>query len=242
MGLYVSPPPFNLYEYPNRVDLSVNNARVNECYSATPMLKCNTGGNVVNGYNGGGLGNKAILGFDVLENQGLANLISISWTYTNMSQYIPIFWTKPYANLILQLNPLVPTYNVAVIDPQIAALLSPGSEVTNLDGSKTWTWLAASNALLIVGSPASFPAQVLPLVPPPPVISFGAGAYPAASYTIASLLASYPGAVFKKASSLDGGLPKTTVTPAFMLVEGDSANNTNINMLLGDVIMNGINI
>lgn len=241
MGLKLSTPGFDLFAYPNRVDLSVNNARVNEAYSATPTLKCATSGNVVGGFNGGGLGNKSILGFDVLDGMGLATLSSLTWTYTNLSPYIPNFWTKPYANLVLQLNPLVATYNIAVIDPQVLGL-AMGGETSNPDGSKTWTWLAPTDAMLIVGSPVSFPIQIAPPVPPPPVISFGAGAYPAASYTIASLLAAYPGAIFKKVSTLDGGLPKTTVTPAFMLVEGDSGNNTNINMLLGDVLLNGVNI
>jgi hypothetical protein len=206
------------------------------------MLKCNTGASPAGGFNGGGLGNKSILGFDVLDGVSIGTALSLSWTYTNLSPYIPNFWTKPYANLVLQLNPLSAIYNLAVIDPQVLAL-GMGAEVSNPDGSKTWNWSSAlGNAVLIVGSPASFPAQAVPLVPPPPVISFGAGAYPAASYTLASLFASYPGAVFKKVSSLDGGLPKTTVTPAFMLVEGDSGNNTNINMLLGDVLVNGVNV
>ena len=233
MGLFVSPPPFDLYQYPNRVDLSVNNARVNECYSATPMLKCNTGGNVVNGYNGGGLGNKSILGFDVLDGLGLASLISLSWTYTNLSPYIPNFWTKPYANLIIDLLGTDVTYRVGVIDPQVLAL-GMGAETSNPDGSKTWTWNAAANAMLIVGS------QFAPPIP----VSFGlpAGTYPAASFTIANILTAYPLAKFRRRSSLDGGLPKTTVTPAFMLVEGDSGNNTNINMLLGDVLVNGGNV
>ena len=233
MGLYVSPEAGdNLFTYPNRVDLSVNNGRVTEVNSPNPVLHCATGGNVAGGYNGGGVGNKAILGLDVLDGLGLASLVSLSWTYTNLTPYIPVFWPNPYANLIIDLLGTDVTYKVGVIDPQIAPALSPGSSVVNPDGSTTWTWLAASNAMLLVGSP------FVPVIP----ITHGAGAYPAASYSIADILSAYPAAKFRRRSSLDGGLPKTTVTPAFMIVEGDSGNNVNITMRMGDILVNGANV
>lgn len=240
MGLEVTQPyqtgGSNLFQFPNRVDLSVNTAWVMDPYSPNPMLHTGTGGNAVNGFNGAGVGNKSILGFDVGNGLPLGALANIDWNYQDLSPYIVQPWPKPFANLIIDLLGTNLLYVLAIIDPQANPALIMGTNTVNMDGTSTWAWNGATDAMLIVGSDVVSPAKPILL---PPTHTVGVG-FLNNSFSIATILATYPAATLRRASSLDGGMPRATVTPAFMLVEGDSANNRNINVRLGPVHFNGV--
>jgi hypothetical protein len=238
MGLHVECPPFNMYEYPNRVDLSVNNAIVDNPFSESPFMHTWTGGNAVNGFNGGGLGSKSILGFDVGNGLPLGSLLDLQWTSTDFTPYITQPWPIPFGNLVIDLLGTNLLYVLAIIDPQSNPGLMPGSGVLNLDGSTTWSWNSILNAMLIVGSDVVSPSKPILI---PPSFTVGAG-FLNNSFTIAQILSIYPAAVLRRANNLDGGMPRIITTPAFMLVEGDSGSNRNINIKLGDVLFNGVNV
>jgi hypothetical protein len=234
------------FNYPNRVDCSVNSAHVQDPYDATPVLHAQSGGNVAGGYNGGGVGNKTILGYRVGDLLPLSQLVSVEYTWLDLNPAtsgLPV-----YANFVIALNGLLGSaiYKIGVIDPASPAALANGSTVVNPDGSRTTTWLAASMNLLLVNALASpgfavgppFVAPTVSLAPLPP-----AGNWPSNSYSLAAILAAYPGATLAEASSLDGGLPKApNKTPAFMLVTGDSTNQIIRAFKLSDVKFNGVRV
>lgn len=229
------------FAFQNRVDCSVNSAHVESPYTAMPVLHAQSGGNTAGGYNGGGTGNKTILGYRVGNGLPLGSLVSLEWTWLDLNPAtsgLPV-----YANLVIALNGLVGSapYKIAVIDPASAPVLNNGATVTNLDGSFTTTWLGASMNLLIVNGLASPGFAVGPPFVTPTVIGAPLpGGWPSNSYSLADILAAYPAATLIEASSLDGGLPKApNKTPPFLLVTGDSTNQIIRAFRLSDVKFNG---
>src|SRR5271169_751457 len=73
-----------LQEFVNRIDVSVNKARVDNAQSSSPVLTTQTGTNLVGAFNGGGLGNKAILGIQGFDLMPLSQLFSIVWVWREM--------------------------------------------------------------------------------------------------------------------------------------------------------------
>jgi hypothetical protein len=229
------------FAYQNRVDCSVNSAHVESTYASLPVLHAQSGGNTAGGYNGGGTGNKCILGFRAGNGLPLGSLSSIEWTWLDLNPAtsgLPV-----YANVVIALNgPLGSApYKIGVIDPTTLPALNNGTTVLNPNGSRTTTWLGASMNLLIVNGLASpgfavGPPFVAPTVPGAPL----PGGWPSNSYSLAAILAAYPGATLAEASTLDGGLPKApNKTPPFMLVTGDSTNQIIRAFQLSDVRFNG---
>ena len=115
------------------------------------------------------------------------------------------------------------------MDPNANPGLDTGTTTANPDGTKTFEHVAGTNHFLVVD-------DLLGVVPD---INLGVGWFNH-GYRLADVLAVYPAARLREASSLDGGMPKATVTPAFMLVTGDSKNNRNHAMRLSDVQFNGV--
>jgi len=234
------------FSFPNRVDCSVNSAHVESPYSIMPVLHAQSGGNAPGGYNGGGTGNKCMLGYRVGNGLPLGALTSIEWTWKDLNPATS--GLAVYANLVLALNgpPGSAVYKIAVIDPASLPALNNGSTVTNLDGSFTTTFLGASMNLLIVNA-LSVPGTAIgaPFVPPtvslaplPPTSNWGSN-----SYSISAILAAYPGATLIEASSGDGGLPVApNVTPPFILVTGDSTNQRIRAFKLSNVKFNGADV
>jgi len=197
-----------------RVDCSVNSARVEQPYSATPFLHCQNGGNAAGGFNGGGVGNKSILGFDVGDGEALGVWTGVEWTWLDLAAATPGIGV--YANLIVDQNGNGTLYKVFVIDPASGVALNNGTTVTNGDGSKTTTFDPSTEYVLVVND----------IVGVVPAVDLGGPFWGNRSYRVSDILATYPLAKFKYAASADGGLPKTpTKTPAYLLMTGDSTNN-----------------
>lgn len=231
------------FEFPGRVDCSVNSAHVEAPYSSTPVLHAQSGGNLAGGFNGGGTGNKCILGYRV-GSLPLAALTEIEWTWLDLN---PATTGLPvYANLVIALNgpPGSAPFKIGVVDPAAFPALVNASTITNPDGSFTTRFDASSMNLMIVNGLAApgfavgppFVPPTVSLAPLPPAANWGSN-----SYSIAAILAAYPGAVLMDASSLDGGLPVApNVTPHFMLITGDSINQRIRAFKLSDVKFNGV--
>lgn len=197
-----------------RIDCSVNAARVEQLYSATPFLHAQNGGNAAGGFNGGGVGNKAICGFDVGDGEAIGVWTGIEWTWLDLASSTPGLGV--YANLIVDQNGDGSLYKVFVIDPASNPALNNGTTVVNGDGSKTTTFDPSSEFVLVVND----------IVGVVPAVNLGGVFWGNRSYRVSDILAMYPAAKFKRAASADAGMPKSpTVTPAYLLVTGDSTNN-----------------
>lgn len=213
--------------FPNRVDCSVNCGRVEALYSAAPVLHVQTGGNSAGGFNGAGVGNKGILGFRTGNNLPLGTWTGHQYTYRDLSPLTSLW--QPYTNLVVDINGDGSLYKIFVVDPLSNPALNPGTSVTNLDGSKTFTHVAGTHYVLVVNDLAG----VVPFV------NLGAS-WVNHGYRIADILAVYPAAKFKEAASGDGGMPASVITPPFMLVVGDSSNNKLHAVRLTNVSFNGV--
>jgi hypothetical protein len=211
-------------DHPNRLDLSVNHARVSTPYNDVPVLQTSTGTNAVGAYNGGGKGNKSILGFKGLSGTPLGAITSIvfDWMPLSISPPVPILF---YINLVVDLgggNGI----RIFVIDtdPAITGPLNSGTVTSPAPGVLRMTHLTALNFVQVVNAFGPIP----PAIAPAPVsVAAGSpvGPWPASSFSYSAILAAFPLAKLIDASSGDGGLPKApTVTPALMLIQGDSSN------------------
>lgn len=226
---------FDPFAFPSRADFSVNSARVEYAQSATPVLHTQTAGPIAGGFNGGGQGTKSILGFDIADGLALSALVSFEYTWLNLVPFV-VGGLAVYANFIVDLFGNGTVYKILVIDPLSVVALNNGTTITNGDGSKTTSLLFASQWVLVVLDVPGYP----PGVPVPQVNLAPGGSWLSRSYSVADIAAAYPLAVLRRASSLDGGLPKATVTPAVMLITGDSSNNRISNMKLSNVKLNGV--
>jgi len=233
-----------LFVFPNRIDLSVNNANVDNAQSASPVMTTRTGTSAVGAYNGDGTGNKAIFGiqgFDMMPLSALASL-EITWHQNaaeNPANYLAM---EVYMNLVIELGaPAPPGFRIFVVGNTNAPQICFTS--TSLGGGRfNYVWNATPpippngpNAVQVVGpvSPGTL-AGVAPLnVVPPGTI------WQSQVFSIADILAVYPSARLRDASSGDGGLPKTTVTPAVMLITGDSGNTIMVSRLIEQIKLNG---
>ena len=228
------------FMFPNRLDLSVNNARVSSPYSNRPVLQTSTGTNAAGAYNGGGVGNKSILGFKGLSGVPLASIVSIvfDWMPLSITPPAPLLF---YANLIVDLGGGA-GIRVFVIDtdPAVVGPLNTGVVTSPAPGVLRMTHTPAVNFVQIVNAFGPVPPAIAP-VPVPVAAGAPAGPWQASSFSYASILAAYPGATLIDASSGDGGLPKApTVTPALMLLQGDSSNLQMRASAMVQMLVNGV--
>lgn len=221
-----TPPPIpggggDLFAFLARGDFSVNKASVDNAWSSTPVIKTQTGVNAAGGFNGGGTGNKAILGVDVGDGLALGDFLSLSYRWRPLVPYV-VTPFLPYANLIVELGAPAPAgFKVLVIDPASVPALNNAATVNNGDGTFTTTFDAALNFALVVNDVPGYP----PGVPLPAVDLNPVGTWVNRSYRLSDIAAAYPAAALRRANSLDGGLPLATVTPAMLVIAGDSGNN-----------------
>jgi hypothetical protein len=216
---------------PNRVDCSVNSGRVDGLYTAQPVLHTQPAGNVVGGFNGGGTGNKSICGYRLIpDGQPLSAWQGFSYTWRDLDPLNPGLPT--YANILVDVNGDGSLIKIFVVDPVSLPALNNGTNTPNVDGSTTTSYAAASQFVLIVNLLAGVA----------PAVSLGP-AWPANSFRISDVLAVYPNARFLETASGDGGLPKSpNVTPAFLLVTGDSLNQQIRAMRVSGVTFNGASL
>lgn len=228
----------DLFEYIERGDFSVNKASVDNAWSANPVIKTQTGTNAAGGFNGGGTGNKTILGINVGDGLALGALNTIEYTWRPLVPYVTTPF-QPFVNLVCELGAPAPAgYKILVIDPAAVPALNVCTTVNNGDGTFTTTWDASIHFLQVVLDVPGYP----PGVPLPAVNLNPVGSWLNRSYDIAAIAAAYPLAALRRAASADGGMPAATITPAFMIVGGDSGNNRIQAWEITEIFFNGVQV
>jgi hypothetical protein len=230
----VVPPLGTNLLYPHRLDLSVNKANVDNAQSQTPVLTTRTGTNPAGAFNGGGLGNKAFLGIMGFDSLLLSALASLEFTWDDLSNNVAL-GLLPYINLIVEYDPVgnPGVYKVFVITAALVPTSANAFTITALgNGRYNYKYTASNNTIQVVWpGAAGFPPVV-------PVVNNGPSWFDQA-FRMSDILAAYPNARLRDASSLDGGMPNATVTPSVLFIIGDSNNLLYNSKLIEQIKLNG---
>jgi hypothetical protein len=221
----------NVSGFSNRFDLSVNAARVDAVQSGTPVLITGTSVNNAGAFNGGGVGNKSIMGFNGHGGLPLSGIRMIQFDYEQLSLNLGFV---PQVNLVV--NAGGGLYHIFVIDLSTAASLNTGT-ITPLGGNKfRFTHDTSTNFVQVVNA-----FTQAPIVSPPVPVAMSTGPiWNQNSFRWSDIIASFPAWVLADANSGDGGLPKNTVTPAMLIDLGDSGNVTTLAYQLSNILFNGL--
>lgn len=230
MPTLIQPKQINTFVATNRLDLSVNAARVDNQQSESPVLVTGTSLSAAGAYNGGGTGNRAILGFLGHSGLALSAIASIQFDYEQVSLNTGFV---PQVNLVVDTGGGL--YHIFVLDPSVADALNTGT-VTPIGGNvKRFLHVTSSNYVQVVNA---FTAA--PIVSPPVAVAATIGPlWNQNSFRWADIESNFPSWVTADANSGDGGLPKNAITPAVMLNLGDSGNTTNLVYRISNVLFNG---
>ena len=220
---------------PALIDFSVNNA-AGDLIDARLVLRTGGSANPTGAFNGGGTGNKAIVGYPLgLAGIPMGALLSVDYTWTNLLGLGGPFFNPPTAVTVITpyLNFLVDFGggNLRVLlacndqlNPLITAAIGTYSNPGGLN-VLTYAWSSAQ-AVCIVGSPpAAVPGGVVPLVSVG--ASFLENAYSWAALVAANPLARVIDAVPANPvlSPLgDGGIPVGALVAGIVIASGDSGN------------------
>jgi hypothetical protein len=237
------------------VNLSVNNASADLGFDAFVLRTGGDGAtpNVPGAFNGGGTGNKALLGLLGFSGMPLSALTSIEYTWT--SQLGPVgpdynppggpSPTVPFINLIIDFNPVVGDLRViSLLDSSLTpAIVNAIGTYANPGGlnTLTYSWDETLDVLIVNSPPNPTPGGV------PPSVTVGPS-WPANAYSWAALKAANPSAIFVDAFPAnpvffptgDGGSPAGAIMPALLLVSGDSGNLTRSGKHILDWKINGV--
>lgn len=241
----------------NLVDLSVNNASVDFGFDEVVLR---TGGvtgspNVTGAFNGGGTGNKAILGLRGFNGKPLSALSTVEFSFTSQLGptgpfYNPpgaISTTVPYVNLIIDFDPTVPGGDlrlISLLDSSLTlAIVNVIGTYANPGGLNTliYSWDATMDVLIVNSPPNPTPGGV------PPSVTVGPS-WPANAYSWSALKAANPNAIFVDAFPAnpvffptgDGGAPAGAILPALLLASGDSGNLTKSGKRIIEWKINGV--
>jgi hypothetical protein len=222
---------------PDRRDHSVNGGACDQFTSPQPILRTNTTVNAVGGFNGGGTGNKAILGHWLSAPLPLGALLSVVLDYERLTPEVLAGQRLPSLLFVVELDPVgaMGFYSILTCGDETNPL-NLGTYSTPAPGVRRISWTPGANFIQVVGdkgvggagfSPPSPTAGPDPIptsegpspgpAPPPPGTS-----WTVRDYSIADLLVAYPNAQIVNAASGDGGLPKLTQTAGAMIALGDS--------------------
>lgn len=226
-------------------DFSVNAAAVNGGYQdGSIVLRTGSRTNAAGGFTGGGTGNKSIFGAFGFSGLPIGSLASIAYRWTNaVGPGGPFFIppggptvTTPYANFIVDFGPPVGLKVCIVLDDSLAAAITAaiGTYMNNGSNVLSYAWTGVMS-ILIVGQVPPAPGGVAPSVTVGPGFLENAYSWPA-------IVAANPGAVLRDAFTGDGGLPAGAVTPAVMLVSGDSGNLVKSGKRLELATVNGASV
>lgn len=231
---------------PNLLPLPANNAAADAGYSdGSVVLRVGAGAHPAGAFSGGGTGNKSILG--VLGRDGLpiGGLTALEFRWTNVvgpvgGTYIPPGAASPvvpYMNLVVDFNPAGPSdlRVLSLMDSGLGGAISAAIGTYTNDGFNviTHAWSSAMDVLIVNAPPNPVPGGV------PPNVSTGPSWFQN-TYSWAALVAANPTAVLRDAFTGDGGLPAGAVTPAILLVSGDSGNVTRSGKRFSSLKVNGV--
>jgi len=230
--------PDNMPIVLNRRNHSVNDGLIDNWDRTMPVMLTNTTVNNVGGYNGGGTGNKAILGHwlpgPLVSGTPIPLGMILGLSYT-IEQLTPeagqSVLTIPYLNLLVELDPVgFPGSLSILVMGQFGVAINTGTFSSPGPNQHSMIWTPGANFASVVldkgmggASPGPIPLfgpNPIPPAegPPPPPNSTWSGR----DYSIASILVAYPGARVVNGPTGDGGMPKLTDTSALMMIIGDS--------------------
>ncbi len=239
--------------FPGRVELSVNKSQIENYQGVIPSLRTQTGPNLTGAYEGGGTGNKAILGFRGFTGLPLGSFTGLDFTWedlipeTTLLLTAPVVWDPPagpptvgssaigllpFINLIVDMNgdgSLIKIFNMSQTLPPTS---DTNFTVTSL-GTDRWNYAfdpAVNTFEIVLGLPP------VPVVDP--VIDDGPSWFDKA-YLMADVLAAYPDATLIDIASGDGGMPKDVVTPGIVLAMGGSSNVDAALKIVEQITING---
>lgn len=229
----------------DRRDHSVNGASIDGAYSPfpAPVLRTQTQVNNAGGFNGGGVGNKAILGFWIPLAIKLSQLNTLQLDYEQVTPEAGLVGNcLPYLNLVVELDPFnfPGLYQVLVLgDPQNVAL-NLGTYTTPGIYQHRTTWDRTLNFLQVVGDKGTWvgASPPSPLGGPDPIpVAEGPvqapGNWNSHDFALADILTAYPSAHIINGNTLDGGMPLApTVTAGVLIVLGNS----------GELLQNAVRI
>jgi hypothetical protein len=200
------------------------------------VLTVRTGSNPAGAFNGGGTGNKAILGVPIADLLPLSAFLTTQYIWNNISLN-PATALYPYLNFIVEPDPIgAPgVYRIFVLSFGLGANTTSFT-VTNLSATRfLFSYTASINTIQVVGP--NNPVSVFP-----PVVPFVnlAPNWQSQNFRMSDILAAYPNARFRRVSSGDGGLPNATVTPPMLVVLGDSNNQLMDSKLIEQIQFNGV--
>jgi hypothetical protein len=222
--------------FPNRLDVSVNKSNVDNAQSQFPVLTTRTGTNPVGAFNGGGLGNKALLGLKGYDKFLLTGLAALEFTWNDLYGDVSL-GALPYVNLVVEYDPVgAPgVFKIFVITLALVPTSVNSFTQTILGPTRyKYSYVAAINTIQVVWpGVVGFPPVV-------PVVNNGPLWFDQA-FKMSDILAAYPNARLRDASSLDGGLPKDpTITPSILFIIGDSNNILYNTKLIEQIKVNGV--
>lgn len=227
-------------------DFSVGVASVRGGYSDGSIVLSNGAAvNPVGGFSGGGTGNKPIFGVFGLHNTPLGSLADIEYVWTNVvgpagGNYLPpepVTVFTPYLNLVVDFDDgNGPRVCICSTDQLAAPIVAAcGTQSNNGLNELTYSWNGATQDVIIVGQTPPAPGGVAPNVSVGPLFLEN-------SYSFQALVAANPGAVLVDAFTGDGGLPAGTITPAVMLITGDSNGATRAGKKILSMSINGSSV
>jgi hypothetical protein len=216
-------------------DYSVNAAAADLLSPGEACLRTGSRTNAAGAYNGGGVGNKAILGAWGFGGLPMGSLLSASFKWENHlgpggPNYIPptgAVVVTPYMNLIVDFGGGDLRILVLASDQLPAAVSAVIGSYLNVANTLTYSWTSALAVAIVNAPPNAVPGAVPPLVSVGPTWLDNA-------YSFAALVAANPAAVLVDAFPAnallfptgDGGAPVGAIMPAAWLVSGDSGNVT----------------
>ena len=181
-------------------------------------------------FDGGGAGNKGMLGTEFVEGMVLGDFASFSVRYALRTAGNDHLLNRPYLNILIDVNGDGSLLKVGVLDAHSNPALNLLTDVSNAgatDHEYTRSWVG-SGKIKIVNELAGVV----------PSVNLGAG-WLNKVFTIPDILAVYPNARLVKAFPADGGLPADLTMPPLWLVIGDSTYVRYSRIIVREVRVNG---
>jgi hypothetical protein len=235
------------------IDFSVNEASV-DIFDGYTVLRTTARTNLAGAFHGSGIGNKSIMGIHGFNNMPIADLKTISFTWTNVvgpvgTNYSPPglpTTLPPYINLIVDFGP-VPNGGIKVVvmctGDQLNMTIDNAVTIVSPTPSSvlTYSWDTTKSVMIVLLTgngmfqyPNNLPATTF--------VTMNSGTWLENAISWSSLLAANPNARLVDAFPADGGMPAGAIMPAVLLVSGDSETVTKSGKKITAFSVNGKNV
>jgi len=236
------------------IDLSVNTAAVNLGFAGTGVLRTGSSVNPTGAFNGGGTGNKAILGLRDFSGAPLSAIQSLEYSFQNLLGPAGPFFnppeppttTTPYINFVVDFDPTAPGGDLRVLllcddtlNPVVAAAIGTYQNPGGLN-TLVYGWDETLNVCIVGSPPNATPGGVAPSVSIGPAFTDNAYSWAAlkAANPNAVMIDAFPAPTF--APTGDGGMPVGAIVPSILMLSGDSGNVTKSGKHLLSWKINGV--